>query len=795
MAVVCVASVVVGQAILSVAGARRSGWLSGAVGLAALLVIAGIAVKLPGHGTAVAIVVAIVVAASGVALILRPPEQRAVDALHGVVAAMIALVVASLPFIAAGKTGILGVGLVNDDMASHLLITSWLDERFVPEPVLIGQGYPLGPHALVAGLSKTAGGDPIDAFAGLTLAIPALTAMVAFGALERLRPPARTVAAAAVALPYLVAAYLAQEAFKEPIMALFLLAFALCLPLVRSAREAVPLGVIAAGVVYVYSFPGLVWLVVTGAVWALAELAAHRWSRNVKGADQPRPSLRPVLVAVVVAAVTALVLVAPDLGRVVEFAHFRALDPDRANVGGLGNVGGQLSPLEALGVWPTSEFRLSAGAGSLPAIAFYAGGALGLLALALGLPRWIRRHGWAIPSALAAAVLVYIGARAFGTVYTSAKALAIASPLILLISLGGLLDEVGEGTGGVRAGEPSPRQAAHAPPSARRVSWTGYRPALAALLVLGAALSSFLVLRQAPVGPTDHMDELAEIRPIVAGEKLLFLGRDNFVSYELRGAKPFTHVRNFYDPFFVKPNFELRNVGFKFDFDSVAADKLARFPYVLTTRASYASGPPPSWTPAAITDSYVLWRQRRSPLGRVPVEKGPEPTAPLRCNALTRDSVVALAPKAPVRAAASGWSPSATVKGGESSTIELDLPPGNWDLSLQYDSTRPVTLSGPGLDAELPGNLDYRGAAPFWPAGRVHAAGGPVQVHATIESPPVVGRVMGASSVAHLGALAANVPAPAYSPRIDGPHPGSGEGLVAGRLACDHQADWTAPTG
>ena len=51
------------------------------------------------------------------------------------------------------------------------------------------------------------------------------------------RPVARVLASALVALPYLAAAYLAQEAFKEPIMALFVLAFALLLARLRDWRR------------------------------------------------------------------------------------------------------------------------------------------------------------------------------------------------------------------------------------------------------------------------------------------------------------------------------------------------------------------------------------------------------------------------------------------------------------------------------------------------------------------------------------------------------------------------------
>ncbi|MEO8092662.1 MAG: hypothetical protein ABI726_08145 [bacterium] len=761
VAVVCLASVVVGQAALSLAGRRDLAVLAGAVGLALLLTTAGIAVRLPGHATAVAAALALIASASAVFLWASRPAGLAGLA-AALPAMLVALAVASIPFVVAGRVGILGVGLVNDDMASHLLLASWLDERFLPEPVLIDQGYPLGPHALVAGLAKALGTDPVRAFAGLTLAIPALTALVAFGALDRLRPPARTLAAAATALPYLVAAYLAQEAFKEPILALFVVAFALLLAQVRSAREAAALGIVAAGVVYVYSFPGLVWLAGTVVVWGAIELVRR---------PQPRITealVRRAALAGAVALAVALALVAPDIGRVVEFADFRALDPSRANEGGLGNLGGHLSPLEGLGIWPTSEFRLGAGSGGLPAIVFYAGAALGALALGLGLPRWLRRYGPAVPAALVTALVVYAGARAFGTVYTSAKALVIAAPLITLTALGGLLD---------------------ARPVARM------RLGVAVALLAGIGLSSFLVLRQAPVGPTDHASELARIRPIVEGEKVLFLGRDNFVLYELRGSRPFTHVRNFYDPYFVKPDFELANVGSKFDFDSVTSETLARFPYVITTRASYASGPPPGYEAVEATDSYVLWRQARSPEGREPVEPGAMPTAELDCRG-RRDApagVTAFAASEPVRAEASGWSPLATIEDGAPATITIDLPPGTWALSLQYDATRPVTLAAPGLETEIPGNLDYRGVAPFWPAGMLESQGGPVEVTATVESPPLAGRLLGTSSVAHLGAIAATAAGPTYAGGGKAPLPGLGGRLAPARFACGEQADWLAP--
>jgi hypothetical protein len=431
--------------------------------------------------------------------------------------------------------------------------------------------------------------------------------------------------------------------------------------------------------------------------------------------------------------------VLPDVGRVVDFADFRALDPDRANEGGLGNLGGHVSPLEAVGIWPSSEFRLSAGEGELPAAAFYLGGLLGLVALVLGLPGWVRRHGPAVPVALGAALVIYLGARAFGTVYTSAKALAIAAPLVMLIALGGLVIDRRRG-----------------------------RALLAGLFALSALFSTFLVLRQSPVAPTTHADELAQIRPLVEGENVLFLGRDNFVLYELRGSKPYTHVRNFYDPFYVKPNYELKQVGSKFDFDSVAAEKLDRFPFVITTASQYASQPPPEYELVKETSSYRLWERAAPTVGpRTPGETDQTPASQLRCpdgqGRRTGAGTAVILPQPSVLGAADDWSPSSTVKSGGRVTQDLDLAAGRYAISVSYDATRPVRISAFGVDnatkatqLHLPANLDYRGVSPYWPAGELDVAGGGiVRFEVTVERPPLAGRLLAADSVAHMNSLVA----------------------------------------
>jgi hypothetical protein len=782
VALVCAGSLLVGQAILSLCGRRELTWLAGPIGLAALLVASGLAIKLPGHGAAVAITVGALLVASAIVLVVRRRGAGGSPGSHAAIAvatAILALLVASIPFIANQRVGILGVGLVNDDMAYHLLIADWLNTRVGDMPVLINQGYPVGPHSLVAGLSEALGTGLVESFAGLTLAIPALTALVAFEALRGLRTAPRVAAAVLVAIPYLVVAYLAQEAFKEPIEALFLLAFALLLPAATSpahnqprpfptgaragfspARRpglarAVPLGVIAAGAVYTYSFPGVLWLAATAAIYIAIMLIRRA------------PGSRTAALWTATAGVGVLALLtAPEWARMIDFGDFRAFRTSNLS-GGLGNLRHQLSPLEALGIWPTSEFRLAASDSSHPA-AFYAGAVIAAAALAIALPRWLKRHGPAVPAALATAILGYAGARLFGTVYTSAKALAIATPLIALISFGGLLERE------------------------RAAARLWLAAALAVLLATGMAVSSFLVLKQAPAGPSDHADQLAELRPLVQGQKVLFLGRDNFVAYELRGSRPFTAVRNYYDPNYVKPDLRLKDVFRKFDFDSVTPATLNRFPFVITTRAAYASGPPPSFEPVRETTDFVLWK-RTGPVGpRRTLAEGDNPGVDLKCRAggtprLPAGGSATVFAEPPV--VGGTWAPGPTVEGGSPVTQTLDIPAGRWELSLQYDATQPLRVSAPGFAAMLPANLDYRGSVPYYPAGELTVPRrGPVRFTVEVESPPFMGRLLGTKSEAHLGAIAAS-PAGA-----GGPIPGEAETVVPLHRACGRYVDSYSPT-
>jgi hypothetical protein len=209
----------------------RSGRAAPAVGLALLIIVCGIAIKLPGAAVTAAIVLLIVLIAS---LTVTVSRWRAADfAIAPVIAALIAALGAAIPFISNGRTGLLGVGLDNDT-ATHLIYAEALRNSATRAIYGLPNGYPLGPHSVANTISSALGIRLDLAFTGLLIAIVVITALVAANALRGEAGWKRVIAGVLGALVYLVAAYYAEGAFKEPLMGLFLLAMVLSLERVRA---------------------------------------------------------------------------------------------------------------------------------------------------------------------------------------------------------------------------------------------------------------------------------------------------------------------------------------------------------------------------------------------------------------------------------------------------------------------------------------------------------------------------------------------------------------------------------
>ncbi len=767
------ASATIGQALLTLAAGgtssnrTRVSWMAPAVGIGLLLVLAGVAARLPGEGITSALVILLLLVAS--AWWLRGRVEGVGEALRlaiGVV--LISTLAASLPFLIAGRVGILGAGLINDDMASHLLIADYVAHPEGYVPTFIRGGYPIGPHAVVVSISEGLGFDLVDVFAGFTLALAPLTGLLALGLLSDLGPLRRITGACLVSLSYLGASFLAQGAFKEPLQALLLMAFAVLLAAllgmatgsgearglggVHPIKRVLPLAILAAAAVFNYSLPGLLWIAAVGGVVVAARVLV------VKPRPELPPDWRRRAAPYLFGALGVLVLAtAQEWSRIADFARLEALNPDRFG-SDLGNLKQAISPLEALGVWPTGDYRTAADAAGVPAIAFYLGALVGLGALALGLIESRRRALWALPAALLAIGLVWGVTALFSTPYIAAKALAIAAPVVMLLAVRGLLSPSG-------------------------VRWT----ALATGFILLAGLSSFLALRQAPVRPDAHSEDLAEVREVVEGEEVLFLGRDNFIAWELRGSDEITGVvTNFYSVADARSRFQKgEGGGEKFDVDAVFPQTLDDFTYILSTTGGPRSSPPPRFEPVVENDSYILWERTGLVGRRKTLDEGVFPGAVLDCSTAAGRKVAAGRGTAqvwniePVIEGEEGWAPTANPTPAQPASMELKLEPGRWLISLAYDSRSPLRVTSPelGLDEEVDANLDFRGPSPFFPVGEVEvSAPTTATVEVQVDELGLIGRALRAPNEAHLRSLSAT--------------PLGVIERIQRRQACDRYVDW-----
>jgi hypothetical protein len=541
---ICLAALAIGQAVITLCGRRRWSWAAAPVGLAILCAVCWATVRLPDHGSISAIVVLALVAASLVYLQGRGVWREAFG--DGWPVAVLATLGASLPFIVEGHFGILGTSF-NPDMSQHLLAADQLAHGHSGQ--LIRQGYPLGPHSIVVALNKGLDIGLVKGFSGLTMAIAVLAPLTALGAFRELRPLPRTAAALVVGLAYVVASYFAQGAFKETIEAFLLLGFVLALrettrEPVESQLRFVPCALIAMGTVYVYSFPGLLWLLGTAIVWAVVEL--------VRARRVPASLVRPALIGLAV----LVVLIAPEIGRMIDFHKFETFDP---NGPGLGNLFGQISPFEALGIWPSGDFRLAPGDGAVPAAAYYLGAAFATVLLLYGIWACWRRRETVVLAGLAVAAVAYLAARVGGTAYTAAKAIEIAAPLCALTILLPLTRDVplfliphmpekgtAEGGAGLAGGVGRTRGGAGGVGAGQEDRRGTVALAAAVVFLAAAGLCSALALANAPVGPGTYSSSLTRLRPLVEnGSTVVLASRElleddhgtNYIAWELRGGR------------------------------------------------------------------------------------------------------------------------------------------------------------------------------------------------------------------------------------------------------------------
>jgi hypothetical protein len=541
--------------------------------------------------------------------------------------------------------------------------------------------------------------------------------------------------------------------FKELIAGMFLIAFALGLREIErnpDGRIAILIGLalIAAAMVPVYSLPGVAWLAGTAGLWIVAWLI--RLDRE-GGMDEVRAAVRGSLHILIPAAIVLVLVGLTQLPKVIDFL----------NSGSVGNVLDTnsklrfvVSPLETLGIWPSGNWLL----GTHDVTHFWIFGAVGLAGLIVGLVWWMARRDFAVPAAVISGIVVYLATKYIedGGLYILAKAVVVPASVVMLLVVTALLSPGG--------------------------GWP--KRIFAAVFIALAAYSSFLGLRDTVVAPHNRLQELSRFQGAVADQKVLALTSDRFTDYGLRSAQVWSPAFN---SELRVPSAVTKSQRLPIDFDSVPAKVLNQFPYAVTTSAIYQSQAPPGWTLVQSTPSYRLWKRTGTTPPIANLYEEARPGRVFRCNksklapfqreggeALTWQprSVVAkrLYWKATGASGALAEGSKSALKQakidnnlapGETASQQVRLPPGRWELSLQYVSpVTGVTVRAPGLDVHMPAGVDaaipYRpDQGPYWPVGEVTGNGDPVTVSVTADDVDWFQSLIGVDAPAVIGNLTA----------------------------------------
>lgn len=758
------AASLIGQATRQLCGLRAWRWTGPAVGFAALLLIADASIKLPGGGsTSLGVVIALVV----VSLVIVTRKRARVAFTAGLLTAtpivVIVGVLGSANYLINQRFGIPGV-TVDDDLAAFLFWAKTLAAHHSLTGTAVA-GYPLGGVALAGTLGSIPGMNVLAGYQGMLIVTPVAIGLTTLELFDESTAIVRICAATVVSLAYLIAAYVAEGAFKEPIQALLIVAIAFVLrelaesPRRRPAVVAL-VAILVAGMTANYSYPGLAWPLLVIGVWLVLNGIRARRTLSLSSV--------PGLLAQFAVGVVVFVVVA--LPEVVHFEAFRRAEVSTINTPG-GNFADRLPWREVFGLWFSDDFRVwQSDALNLQHLLLV----LAVGAFLFGLYQVWSRRELSVLALLAGTLGVALATRWNTTAYNGAKALVVLSPVAVLISVYGFV--------AVISNHSRPIVGPLAAVMRCRAVARTLRP-MAALLGCAFGLACLwsvgLVMRSAPVGPLDHASELAAIDRRLTGARVLILGQDPFSAWQLLG----THLGYLsqYDIPSVPITFRPMRPfvpGQPADFASIKPTSLDDFEYVVTTRSAFASVPPPNWHRLMATRSYEVWERRgaTAPYSLLPNQPTSAPGGVLDCKtpagrAVSRTGGVALVRSPPVVLSRATFPNGGLVASGTLFNRRVTVPPGRWQLSLQYTSATPITVRAPGLAATLPPTLEAVGQ--YWAVGEIRSRARPLTLSLYVHAAPPLAtrRLTVLGSIALVRADAS-------------PH------LVPVRQACGRYIDW-----
>jgi hypothetical protein len=464
----------------------------------------------------------------------------------------------------------------------------------------LGSGYPIGAFTPLAIGSTILGRDPAWLFQPYLATMALLLALCLYQLASEVsrRPPLRAAIAFLAAQPALLFGYYLWGGIKEVATALLLALIAALIPTVvgerLSWRGGIPIALAAAATLAVLTAAG-------ASLWLLPMLALAALAVAIRAGG------RVLLTRLALIAGLALLVSLPwllDAGLLPEGSG--ALTDSRE----LGNLTGPLSPWQAVGIWPSGDFRLHPSDSFATVVLI----AVALIAAALGLRQiWVRRALG--PGAFVAGLA--IGAfflAAIGSPWVDGKALATCAPAILFAACVGAVWLWERGLrveGGVVLG----------------------------LIALGVLWSNFLGYREEYVAPYQRLAELERIGDHIAGQ-----GPALMTEYEPYGARHFLRDAD------AEGASELRRravslrsggtleKGETTDVDEFDLSGLLEYRSLVLRRSPLASRPPLPFHLLEAGDDYEVWQTdgQPAPLEHLSLEGAAGPSAVPPCAEVER---------------------------------------------------------------------------------------------------------------------------------------------------------------
>lgn len=672
-ALLALVSVGWGLLVERASGFRLPGVLLIPVGLAAELVVARAFMWLDPLAELATPVVALG-ALAGVAL-GRERLRTAVLDRSAALAALAVFALYAAPLVLSGSATFAGYTVLGDT-AVHLVLMDRIASHGTDLAGLgassyqttleayFASGYPLGAHAGLAAVRPLAFVDAAWAFQPYLAFIAGALALTLIGLLRPVLGGGWRVAAAAAlgSSSAVVFAYAMQGSIKEQATLWLIPLLAALVPLLVAPREAG--GGPASGLLVdlrrllplaVASAAGVAAIGVAVAAWLGPVLLVALWvvGRRRSG------DLRRVAAMAVAFGVGAALLSLPtlaDLGDYLDVTQDVVTAQEE-----LGNLLGPLDVLQLFGIWLAGDHRLAPTSDpGIDALAITYG-LVGLAAAAavLGVAWLVRLRAVAPVLFLASSLLALWYVTRTGSPWADAKALAIASPAVLLAAAIGPIALEARGA---------------------RVE----AAVVAGLLAAGVLVSNAMIYHQVSLAPRERLEELADVGERGAGRgPLLYTEFEEFAKHFLHDAQPVGATEGFEVPGLSPRLVDGGRPAFATAADPSALrpEDLDRFRLLVTRRNPEGLRPPADWRLAWSGKYYELWRRGERP--EVAGHAKPPPGScgevrrlTRRARALGGDLAAAVAP------------PSARFSPADSSL------PSNWRAT--GDALGLVHTTGPG---------------------------------------------------------------------------------------------------